>query len=60
VLAGDDDPAATVAGTEELVEALPAGLVRYERYAETGHGVFADHPAALELVKEFVSPPEPA
>lgn len=60
VLAGDDDPAATVAGTEELVAALPAGLVRYERYAETGHGVFADHPEAMELVRDFVSPAEPA
>jgi proline iminopeptidase len=60
VLAGDDDPAATVAGTEELVEALPAGLVRYERYAETGHGVFADRPEAIDVVREFISPPEPA
>jgi proline iminopeptidase len=60
VLAGDDDPAATVAGTEELVAALPADIVRYERYAETGHGVFADRPEALGLVRDFVSPPQPA
>ena len=60
VLAGDDDPATTVAGTDELVAALPSGLVRYERYAETGHGVFPDRPDAIDLVREFVLPPEPA
>jgi pimeloyl-ACP methyl ester carboxylesterase len=60
VLAGDDDPATTVAGTEELVSALPADLVRYVRYAETGHGVFSDRPEAIDLVREFVLPPEPA
>jgi proline iminopeptidase len=60
VLAGDDDPSTTLAGVDELVDALPAGLVRYEHYADTGHGVFKDRPEAIELVKEFLSPPEPA
>ena len=60
VLAGDDDPSTTISGVDELVTALPAGLVRYEHFAETGHGVFRDRPEAIELVREFLTPPEPA
>lgn len=54
VLAGEDDPSTTIAGVDELVEALPAELVRYERYSDTGHGVFRDRPDAIELVREFL------
>jgi pimeloyl-ACP methyl ester carboxylesterase len=60
VLAGDDDPSTTISGVDELVEALPRGLVRYEHFADTGHGVFRDRPEAIELVREFLVPPEPA
>jgi len=60
VLAGEDDPSTTIAGIEELVEALPAELVRYERYAETGHGVFRDRPEAIGVVREFLAAAEPA
>jgi proline iminopeptidase len=62
VLAGEDDPASTIEGVEELVAALPAELVRYERYPDAGHGVFRDQPAAIALVQEFVaaSAAEPA
>ena len=60
VLAGDDDPSTTISGVDELVEALPAELVRYEHFADTGHGVFRDRPEAIELVREFLAPPEPA
>ncbi len=54
VLAGEDDPSTTVAGIDELVEALPARLLRYERFADTGHGVFRDRPEAIALVSEFL------
>lgn len=60
VLAGEDDPSTTIGGVEELVEALPPGLVRYERFARTGHGVFRDRPEAIEVVREFLLPPEAA
>jgi pimeloyl-ACP methyl ester carboxylesterase len=61
VLAGDDDPSATISGVEELVEALPPALVRYEHFADTGHGVFRDRPEAIVIVREFLlPPPEPA
>jgi pimeloyl-ACP methyl ester carboxylesterase len=59
VLAGEDDPSATIAGAEELVEALPEGTV-YERYANAGHGVFRDRPEAVEVVRGFLPAPEPA
>ena len=55
MLAGEDDPSTTIAGIEELVEALPAELVRYERYADTGHGVFRDRPEAIGVVREFLA-----
>ena len=54
VLAGEDDPSTTIAGIEELVEALPAGLVTYVRYPETGHGVFRDRLEAIGVVREFL------
>ena len=51
----------TISGVEELVEALPPSLVRYEHFADTGHGVFRDRPEAIEIVREFLlAPPEPA
>ena len=54
LLAGEDDPSMTMAGAEELAAALPQRLVRFHRFAETGHGVFRDRPEAFELVREFV------
>jgi pimeloyl-ACP methyl ester carboxylesterase len=59
VLAGEDDPSATIAGVEELVAALPGG-VAYERFPATGHGVFRDRPDAVERVVAFLPAPEPA
>jgi pimeloyl-ACP methyl ester carboxylesterase len=60
VLAGEDDPSATIAGAEELVEALPAAAVTYERYANAGHGVFRDRPEAVDVVRAFLPSAEPA
>ena len=66
VVAGADDPGATIAGVEELVAALPQDLVRFERIADVGHGVFRDRPDTISLVREFLlepaaeSAPEPA
>ena len=60
VLAGEDDPSATIAGVEELVEALPREHVQYERYPDTGHGVFRDRPDAIDRVVAFLAPPQAA
>jgi len=59
VLAGEDDPSTTIAGAEELVAALPPDLARFERYPDTGHGVFRDRPEAIELVRAFALASEP-
>jgi proline iminopeptidase len=60
VLAGEDDPSATIAGVEELVAALPQESVTYERYPDVGHGVFRDRPDAVDVVRRFLPAPEPA
>jgi pimeloyl-ACP methyl ester carboxylesterase len=54
VLAGEDDPSATIAGVEELVAALPPEAVSFERFANVGHGVFRDRPEAVESVRSFL------
>jgi pimeloyl-ACP methyl ester carboxylesterase len=54
VLAGEEDPAFSVAGAEELVECLPTDLVEFRRYPNTGHGVFRDAPSALDDVIRFI------
>ena len=54
VLAGADDPGASILGVEELVAALPQELVRYERFPNVGHGVFRDRPQTVSLVREFL------
>jgi proline iminopeptidase len=60
LLAGEDDPSTTIAGIDELVEALPAQHLRYEHFPETGHGVFRDRPDAIGTVSEFLAAAEPA
>jgi proline iminopeptidase len=56
VLAGDDDPVTPLESAEEIVEHLPQGLVRFEHFANAGHGVHRDRPeAALRLLREFVA-----
>ena len=60
LLAGEDDPSTTIAGIAELVEALPAQHLRYERFPETGHGVFRDRPDAISIVTEFLAAAEAA
>ena len=54
LLAGEDDPSATIGGVEELAEAFPPGLVEFRRYAGARHGVVRDEPRALEDIRRFV------
>jgi proline iminopeptidase len=55
VLAGEHDPVTPISGSEEIAAALPAELVRFERFANSGHGVFRDEPErAMRLLREFV------
>jgi proline iminopeptidase len=58
VLAGELDPVCPIAGSEEIVANLPADLVRFERFANCGHGVFRDDPdRAMAVLREFVTSP---
>jgi proline iminopeptidase len=54
MIAGEDDPTTTIAGARELAAAMPPGSVRFEAFANAGHGIFRDRPEAIELVREFV------
>ncbi len=58
VMVGEDDPITPVADSEDIVAALPPGLVRFERFAGAGHGVYRDAPErAFALLREFVLAP---
>jgi pimeloyl-ACP methyl ester carboxylesterase len=55
LLAGEDDPSFTLAGVEELAEALPESVLTFRRYANAGHGVVRDRPDALDEIVRFVT-----
>jgi proline iminopeptidase len=54
LVAGEEDPSCTLAGAEELAEALPRELLEFRRYAGAGHGVVRDRPDALDDVARFI------
>ncbi len=56
VLAGDDDPVTPLESAEEIAAHLPKELVRFERFANAGHGVQRDQPEAYSrALREFVA-----
>jgi pimeloyl-ACP methyl ester carboxylesterase len=56
VLAGELDPVCPMAGAEEIVASLPAGLVQFERFEHSGHGVFRDEPErANAVLRAFIA-----
>jgi len=55
VLGGEDDPMCPIECQEDIAGALPAHLVRFERFAGCGHGVVADAPErAMAVIREFI------
>jgi pimeloyl-ACP methyl ester carboxylesterase len=55
VLGGEDDPMTPIEDQEDIVAALPPHLVRFERFANSGHGAYRDDPAAVfPIVREFI------
>ena len=57
VLGGEHDPVCPIAGSEEIASCLPAHLVQFERFANSGHGVFRDeNERAMKVLRDFVSP----
>jgi len=55
VLGGEEDPMIPIVCQEDIVTALPAHLVRFERFPGCGHGVVADAPErAMAVIREFI------
>lgn len=55
VMAGEDDPVCTLQDMEEIAQALPPQLVRFERFPGVGHGAWRDDPqAALPVLRRFI------
>jgi len=55
VLAGEDDPITPVGDAEEIVAALPPGLLRFERFSNAGHHLYWDQPEPyFEAVRKFI------
>ncbi|CAB4889633.1 unannotated protein [freshwater metagenome] len=53
---GELDPVTPMVGAERIVSALPAHLVRFERFSASGHGVFRDEPDAFfDVLRSFVN-----
>ncbi len=56
VLAGEDDPICPIEAMEEIVDALPADLVRFERFPKAGHFLNLDDPDRFfGLVRDFIA-----
>ena len=55
VLGGEEDPMSPIVCQEEIVAALPAHLVQFERFSGCGHGVVADAPErAMAVIRDFI------
>jgi proline iminopeptidase len=55
VLGGEDDPACPIEDQEDIVAFLPHDLVRFERFADCGHGTYHDAPEATEsIIRDFL------
>lgn len=58
ILAGDRDPIMPLAFSETIAACLPPHLVRLERFAGCGHGVFQDAPEqAFAVLRDFIQRP---
>ena len=55
VLGGEDDPRLPIECQADLAAALPAHLVRFERFADCGHAVVPDAPErAMAVIRDFI------
>jgi pimeloyl-ACP methyl ester carboxylesterase len=56
VMGGEDDPITPIADSEDIVAAIPKGLVRFERFPATGHGIVNDsRERFLAVLREFIA-----
>lgn len=55
VLGGEEDPITPIQDQIDIAAALPQNLVRFERFANAGHGAYRDHPEkVMNVIREFV------
>jgi pimeloyl-ACP methyl ester carboxylesterase len=55
-VAGEDAPITPVADMEEIGAAMRPDLVRLERFADAGHGVYRDRPGELfRVLRDFIA-----
>jgi proline iminopeptidase len=54
VLGGEDDPITPIESQEDIAQAIPQHLVRFERFPRCGHGVFRDDPRGYDVIREFI------
>jgi pimeloyl-ACP methyl ester carboxylesterase len=55
VLGGEEDPMIPILCQEDLVAALPAHFVRFERFPNCGRSVIADAPMrAFAVIRNFI------
>ena len=58
VLAGEDDPVTPIEDSEDIVARLDPSIVRFERFANAGHGVWIDdEDRAFAVLREFIQSP---
>jgi pimeloyl-ACP methyl ester carboxylesterase len=56
VMGGEEDPITPIDDQRDIAAALPQHLVRFERFAGAGHGIWRDRPdAAIALLREFIA-----
>jgi len=54
LLAGQEDPITPIAFAEVIAEHVPPELLKFHRFDRCGHGVVADRPEALDVIRDFV------
>jgi pimeloyl-ACP methyl ester carboxylesterase len=55
VIGGEDDPMHPIESQADLPAALPPSLVRFQRFADCGHGVVPDAPErSMARLREFI------
>jgi pimeloyl-ACP methyl ester carboxylesterase len=56
VMGGEEDPMTPIESQADIAAALPAHLVRFERFAGCGHAVIPDaRERALAIIRDFIS-----
>jgi pimeloyl-ACP methyl ester carboxylesterase len=59
VLGGEDDPIHPIESQVDIAAALPAHLVRFERFADCRHAVVPDAPErAMAVIRDFIALPK--